>query len=175
MTTSSSLPEKAEDKLALGLEQASQVSLRVEIEDVSLVESVIRQRLIQKRLPPNIWFGTGTKTEVQKLDSGKQPSWRIVVLIRFELVGKYPDMEPGEERIRIEASFRLTYRLDSIEGLDEENFRAFGELNGIYNAYPYWREYLQSTITRMGLPPLIAPLFKPKAEVAARSASAKNG
>ncbi len=175
MTTSGSLPEKAEDKLALGLELASQVSPRVEIEQVSLVESVTRQRLIDKRLPPNIWFGSATKTEVQKLDGGEQPTWRIVVLVRFELVGKYPDLEPEEERIRIEASFRLTYRLDSIEGLDEENFRAFGELNGIYNAFPFWREYLQSTTARMGLPPLIAPLFKPRAAVAAKKAAAEKG
>ena len=36
---------------------------------------------------------------------------------------------------------------------------AFGKINGIFNIWPYWREYVQSSISRIGLPPVAIPLM----------------
>lgn len=46
------------------------------------------------------------------------------------------------------------------DDLRELLFDAFAGLNGVYNAYPYLREHVQSTIGRMGLPPLVIPVFR---------------
>jgi preprotein translocase subunit SecB len=32
-------------------------------------------------------------------------------------------------------------------------------MNGIYNIWPYWREYVQTTTSRLGLPPLTLPVL----------------
>lgn len=84
--------------------------------------------------------------------------------------------EPGSEMkdlVRIECTFLLSY-LFQVQGGPPENerdsyFKAFGDLNGVYNAWPYLRELVQATSTRMGLPPVTLPVHRantPKAESA---------
>ena len=43
----------------------------------------------------------------------------------------------------IEACFLLIYTAENLEGIKQENIDMFGEMNGVYNALPYWREYVQ--------------------------------
>lgn len=63
--------------------------------------------------------------------------------------------------VRIEAEFILEYALDKspFGEVSDEVATAFGKMTGVYNAWPYWREYVQSTIGRLGLPPLTLPLI----------------
>ncbi len=45
----------------------------------------------------------------------------------------------------------------------------FASLNGVFNAWPYFREFLQSATTRMGLPQFVLPVFRiRKADLARR-------
>ena len=60
---------------------------------------------------------------------------------------------------QLEAEFLLNYKVNSFEGITDEQLDAFGKMNGIYNAWPYWREYIQSTTVRMGLPALTLPVL----------------
>jgi hypothetical protein len=55
--------------------------------------------------------------------------------------------------------FHLSYRIDSFEGISDDHLDAFGKMNGIYNAWPYLREYVQSMTTRVGLPALTLPVL----------------
>lgn len=68
----------------------------------------------------------------------------------------------AENVLNIQAVFLLTYSLDetaldiaSIDKIAE----AFGKINGVFNIWPYWREYVQSSVIRAGLPPLTIPLL----------------
>ena len=47
---------------------------------------------------------------------------------------------------------------------------AFAKVNGVYNAWPYLREIVQSTTMRMGIAPLMLPMFRvgPKPQAAAK-------
>jgi preprotein translocase subunit SecB len=54
----------------------------------------------------------------------------------------------------------LLYNIKSFEGLDEKAFMSFAELNGTYNAWPYWREFVQNITNRMQLPTLTIPVFR---------------
>jgi preprotein translocase subunit SecB len=60
----------------------------------------------------------------------------------------------------VKATFELCYRLPSDFAPEEADLSSFAEMNGVYNAWPYWREYIQSTISRMNLPPVVLPLFR---------------
>lgn len=62
--------------------------------------------------------------------------------------------------LEIEATFLLLYNIKSLEGLDDDAFRSFSELNGVYNAWPYWREFVQNVTSRMELPTLTVPVFR---------------
>lgn len=62
--------------------------------------------------------------------------------------------------VLVTAEFELLYKLpEEFEATDEE-LEAFASLNGVFNAWPYFREFVQSMITRMGLPVITIPLFR---------------
>ena len=49
-------------------------------------------------------------------------------------------------------------RQDGAE-LDEGDVNLFANWNSVFNAWPYWREYLSSTINRAQLPRFIVPVM----------------
>lgn len=59
------------------------------------------------------------------------------------------------------ASYRLIYSIPDADPLppdgDVENFMHW---NAVYNAWPYWREYLSSTMNRAGLPRFVLPIAR---------------
>ena len=61
--------------------------------------------------------------------------------------------------VQIDADFVLDYSFDKSIPITDEVATAFGRINGIHNVWPYWREYVQSTSMRVGLPPIILPLM----------------
>lgn len=72
-------------------------------------------------------------------------------------------VSPGEEAspvVSIKASFELFYRLPHDFEATEQELSGFAEVNGVFNAWPYWREFIQTTTCRMNLPPIVLPVFR---------------
>lgn len=68
-----------------------------------------------------------------------------------------------ESLVEIRIELALTYDLlveAPPNNLRQPLFDAFAEINGIYNAFPYLREHVQSVTTRMGLPPVVLPVYR---------------
>lgn len=70
-----------------------------------------------------------------------------------------PDGSP-DPIITIHATFELEYSIPPGTALTSEELAAFAGTNAIFNAWPYWREFVQSTCVRMGHPPLLLPVFR---------------
>lgn len=71
----------------------------------------------------------------------------------------------------LEAEVEIELRYAYPEGLDfrPDELEPFANLNGVFNAWPYFREFLQNATTRMGLPPFVLPVFRiRKAEATGR-------
>ncbi|MBW8041459.1 MAG: hypothetical protein FVQ85_15880 [Planctomycetes bacterium] len=83
----------------------------------------------------------------------------IIVTAKFHFEA-FAESRTRKPVILIDASFLLAYKIENFEGLTQEGFEQFANLNGIYNAWPYWREFVQNTVTRMGLPSLSIPVFR---------------
>ncbi len=132
------------------IDLASAVSARVNLKDIYLVRAdYFRGKLASgKNLPVQLSHNGTTKiNKKQKL---------INVLMTFSLqVGK----TKNNPAISIEADFELIYEISNLAGLKAENFEQFGRLNGVYNAWPYWREFVHDAFARMNLPPLILPSY----------------
>jgi hypothetical protein len=65
------------------------------------------------------------------------------------------------DQLVIRASFVLLYSVSSFDGIDDEHIEAFAAINGVFNAWPYWREFVQNTTSRMGLAkPIVIPVFR---------------
>lgn len=91
------------------------------------------------------------------------------VLAHFDLAlrGGEGAGKTAHELVRLKAGFLLRYHLPAKHDLSPEHLEAFAQVNGAYNAWPYWRELVQSTFARMGLPPVTIPVFKvPRGEAA---------
>jgi hypothetical protein len=84
----------------------------------------------------------------------------VNVVPKFTMQGFPKEDEAKDPSVVIEAAFVLTYQGRGIAALKKENFDCFGEFNGVYNAWPYWREFVQGMVHRMGLPKLVVPVFR---------------
>lgn len=70
------------------------------------------------------------------------------------------DSNDEDAILTIEACFEAMYVAK--KELSEEELEAFGTNNVGYNVWPYWREYLQSTCTRIGVQPIRTPFYDTK-------------
>lgn len=68
--------------------------------------------------------------------------------------------EEGPPSLAIEAVFDLEYVLREPEEIDVTAINNFAIANATHNAWPYWREFAQSSSTRLGLSAYVAPPFK---------------
>ena len=130
------------------------VSDRVNIQNVRLVESQCRQTPEAGRRNCDIQIDWNVHTRADKKNDG------VLVFPTFKLIAFDIKKGPDKPELSIDATFVLIYKAERIGKLKQENFEAFGKSNGIYNAWPYWREYVQNTVARMGLPPLTIPVFR---------------
>lgn len=147
--------EKARPQSESKAKLSAKVSARVEIEEVSLLSADVRRSDEFKPGKTQVEFQPEIAYRLDKANS------RISLKIRFVLTLSNRDRnEKTYEALKFDVVFVLTYKLSSLGGLTRSHFSAFGELNGVFNVWPYWREFVQSTTTRMGLPPLMVPSLK---------------
>lgn len=73
-----------------------------------------------------------------------------------------PEAASSRELVRLECDYAIEYRVSDLDLYDratEELLEQFARTNGLYNAWPYFREYCQSMLTRMMLPAPPLPPF----------------
>ncbi len=78
--------------------------------------------------------------------------------VHFQMAAKARDS--GKPVVRVEAVFEADYELAQGFQPTDEQVKAFQGGNAIFNVWPYFREYLQTTLVRMSLPPLTAPFLR---------------
>jgi hypothetical protein len=81
-----------------------------------------------------------------------------VTITEFELSSQDQD---GREGPHIEAAFYAEYTVDGLDEIAPEEVAEFLPAIALGNAWPYWREFVQSMAVRMGLPPLRVPALGP--------------
>ena len=129
------------------------VSERVQLQDVRLWQCACEQREEahvdgKKRYK----ITHSARIEVDKANG------RICVWPKFHFEAFNEDQDQAV--ITVNATFLLIYSINCCAGLVQRGYQQFANMNGIYNAWPYWREFVQATIARMGLPALVLPVFR---------------
>lgn len=136
------------------LELASFVAQRVQIEDIHLNHSTVRREFESDEPPPVVEFGFNAETNLDR------ETQRISARVLFSFDSYFEgDDRPESPPLHIDVGFALTYSLQSLDDIDDEKIDAFGKMNAVYNAWPYVREFVQSTLLRMGLPALTLPVL----------------
>jgi preprotein translocase subunit SecB len=129
------------------------VSDRVQLKDIRLIHCKCDQTPDVALGKKNYDINYSTEVEIDK------KSGYIIVIPKFHFEAFVENKVSGPVLL-IDASFLLAYKVENFEGLTQSGFEQFANLNGIYNAWPYWREFVQNTIVRMGLPSLSIPVFR---------------
>lgn len=153
-------------KTATKIDLSAPVSQRVELKSLFLIHTKTQRQPYSGELPTNI--SVNINVNVNTVADKQQGI--IQVQPHFTLVSQLDD-QAGSELLRIEAIFMLLYHMPSFEGLLKSNLDAFGEMNGVFNVWPYWREFVQSTTLRMGLPALTVPVYRPTAPTRSKAVS----
>lgn len=130
------------------------VAAEVEIFDVRLVEAAVRLDLDNWQQPtaPSVGF----RTEFVRDEENNC----INVKALFRLDVKNEGDESEKSVVLIESTFLLHYRLPDISKFTDNHIHAFAAINGTYSAWPFWREFIYTTLARMGLPPVTMPVLR---------------
>ena len=149
----SAMMRETDDQKRL-LQQAGVVAKQVQVEDIRLVQ-VAAQRNCESDMPPAV-----IETGFDVVSTWDREANRIRVTVVFSLRA----FDEGSDRpetppLFVQVGFALSYLLTSDEGIDDDCVDAFGKMNGVYNAWPYIREFVQSTIARMSMPTLTLPVL----------------
>jgi hypothetical protein len=74
------------------------------------------------------------------------------------------DLRIGSERtpqaVIVKIQYELEYELPEGQQATRSEVLAFAKVNGVFNAWPYFRETVQSAMQRMDLPPLVLPVYR---------------
>jgi len=145
--------KKAEDKNTFGdiMKMAVEVSDRVQLEDVRFVGN--KCELISFPSTKQNRFETTAMTDF----NADRNENTLFVLVHFGLDAVDKSDKP---LAKIQADMLLLYRIENFEGLTNDHFKHFADKNAVFNAWPYWREFVQSMTTRMQLPTLTLPTYR---------------
>jgi hypothetical protein len=84
--------------------------------------------------------------------------------IAFRMEGVEETDEPAEKKpsavLLVDCAYEVDYALRDGFEITAERIKAFKDGNAIFNVWPFFREYLQNSLVRMGMPPLIAPFLR---------------
>ncbi len=149
-----SITKEKKDVPPPDMDRAMKVARRVDLRDIRLLSGRVRQaeRVAGKADKGRIDINVQTKSTFDK--RGKSATVRT----RFRL--KVFDESAAKQIADVSAEFSLVYALADCSDITSEDVRSFGQANGVFNAWPYWREWVQSSFSRMGLPPFVVPVFR---------------
>ncbi len=108
-------------------------------------------------IPDAVRVTTSRETAVVK-EPTEDRDFRIETIFTMEVLSADDDNEELQAEIR--SKFELSYRISGDGTFSSQELEAFGEVNAVFNAWPYWRELVQSSLARMLLPPLTLPVFR---------------
>ena len=128
----------------------------IQIESVRLREAQCRSAVQPSEIADAITVTTSRQTEVVQ-EPTVDRTLRIEAAFTMEVRSAGEDEELQAE---IRGTFELSYEIPDDESFSSEELEAFGEVNAVFNAWPYWRELVHASLARMSMPPLTVPVFR---------------
>ncbi len=111
-------------------------------------------RTVERVIPSKNEIAIDIKSGVMESDKENVLPFNVVFTV------KAMDKDTGEDTFQVEVEFCVIYQSKEDVKPPENEIEAFGITNVVFNAWPYAREYVQSTLIRMDLPPFVMPLLK---------------
>lgn len=80
------------------------------------------------------------------------------VVVGHVIIGRHAGTTDPD--LQVDANFELVYSVPADANPTPTELQAFADTNALLNCWPYWRELVHGMAARMGLPPLLLPLFR---------------
>lgn len=146
------VPRKARPETNLGF--AGRVARQVELEWIRLRRARMDVFTVDvDELPGELRFETSQRHRHRRTDSGVD----VFAEYRLDVMN---DARGSEREVLVEAEFQLRYSSANPLEASEPELRWFAELNGTLNAWPFWRELVQTVLGRAGVGSLTLPLWR---------------
>jgi hypothetical protein len=83
----------------------------------------------------------------------------VFVLVHFKMDILHTKEDDGTKPpiFTCSSTYVVQYNIRAGDPVGEEDLQAFARMNGPYTCYPYWREYLNASLSRAGLPFMSLP------------------
>ncbi len=139
------------------LSAAARAAARLEIEQVRFLQfSALTGYSAFEGLPTRIQPKVGfTRPTVQRRD--QQVCITTTFLMR---ILPAEDSHESLPALDLRATAELLYRVNEGPELDAGALDEFARVNAPFNAWPFWREFVQSAFARLNLPASPLPLFR---------------
>jgi hypothetical protein len=124
--------------------------------DVRLVDAAARTAVRDPKAIPKPVLVTSHGSKVIQRSSDR---FIVGVQLQAQVVSEGEGLSP-DSPIFMHVTFALEYHSGEISRFPDSVLEEFARVNGVYNAWPYLREYVQTTVSRMNLPPLLLPLLR---------------
>lgn len=140
----------------------NELTARADLKGIRLVTAEVGTSVRSPEEVGNVVVAFDNEIDVQLPEADDRLRVRLtfhVYLVPLEN-GEPPLEEIPEPVVWIKPAFELEYAVP--EGLDvsKEVAHTFASGTGVFNAWPYLREFVQSTLSRMGLPQVTVPLLR---------------
>jgi hypothetical protein len=165
---------------AITIEQTpEQAKLAIELHHHAALRSIrVARSRISNRLAD---LSTASKIALEFAFRSKRieaPSDVIRLECLFQLTGREStDAESQaakpEAAIMVNCVYAVEYSVDASFDATPAHVDAFKDGNAIFNCWPYFREYLQSSLVRMNLPVFTAPFLRLQAKQGKKSVVTK--
>jgi hypothetical protein len=151
--------QESQDKAEYAM--ASAVARFVEFHDVRLGE--VSAKLAGTR--DSLIASAPWEIRIKRVMSARFDDARKIVTVVADLA---VDVVAQDPKVPDALSCTCVYYLDYVFNVNggptgeelQEHLAAFAKVNGIYNVWPYFRELVQSMGSRLGLPPVVLPVFR---------------
>lgn len=91
---------------------------------------------------------------------GRHDGPTVTALVEMSLTARPAEAAGDATSFRIASTFRIVYLLAPGPQVGDDEAQRVADTNGVFNAWPYFRELLQSTLARCGLPAVLLPLAR---------------
>jgi hypothetical protein len=111
---------------------------------------------ITRAAPNDVNFDIGFKLGAMSLEEG-------VIFLETEFNFSMNETAENQEAspfIVIECSFEAEYRLAPEFTPSEKQIESFRSANAVFNCWPFFREFVQTSVTRMHFPPPPVPFLR---------------
>jgi preprotein translocase subunit SecB len=137
----------------IDIRAVSRVTQHLNLEEIYLLEAKIESDSTT-RSPKGAELDYKFDTEIMSNENN------ILSIKCTFMVMAHRKQVPEKSLMRIEATFVLQYSFEDDKKLSTDDIDIFAKINPLYNAWPYWREFVQNLTSKMGFPALTIPILR---------------